>query len=474
MPLAKIFFTMVACLIFYLTAFPQVPDTAWLKIYGEVDYVEEGYSVQQTSDNGYIIVGTSRPIQNYTFDIYLVRTDSNGDTLWTKKYGGDGWDQGFSVLQTMDDGFMIVGSTSSYGNGEDDVYLIRTDEYGDTIWTKTYGGSGIDIGRSLVRAYDGGFIVVGQTLSWGHNDIYLVRIDNNGDSLWTKFYLPSGFSASASYIAQTNDSCYVIVGILGYEMWSSKSLLMKVNSEGDSIWTHTYFPNMGSWGSYVSQTSDDGYIITNCQYESMPNSNTSFLLKVNSVGDSLWCFRQCIWPSATYSATESSDNGYVAVGNCWDNLYVYKTDIDGNFLWEDYYDETELLRGNCIQAISDGGYVVTGTTVPDDVFLLKYLPETTGIIGSDNDQSFACANSQNYPNPFNASTMIKYELPQQSLVTIEIYDILGRKVGMLEDRLQPAGYHKLVWHAEDLPSGVYFYKLRAGDYSETKKMVLMK
>jgi len=82
--------------------------------------------------------------------------------------------------------------------------------------------------------------------------------------------------------------------------------------------------------------------------------------------------------------------------------------------------------------------------------------------------------SQNYPNPFNASTVIKYELPQQSQVTIDIYDILGRKVTTLVDKQQPAGYYQTIWRADDFSSGIYFYKLQAGDYNETKKMSLLK
>jgi len=82
--------------------------------------------------------------------------------------------------------------------------------------------------------------------------------------------------------------------------------------------------------------------------------------------------------------------------------------------------------------------------------------------------------SQNYPNPFNASTTINYGLPRQSHVSIVIYDILGRKVTTLIDKLQPAGYHQTIWNADDFSSGLYFYKLQAGDYIETKTMMLIK
>ena len=112
-------------------------------------------------------------------DVYLIRTDAQGDTLWTRTYGGSGFDRGFSVQQTSDDGFVVAGVTTSFGAGEsDDVYLIRTDAQGDTLWTRTFGGSGHERGWSVQQTDDGGFVVAGSTDSFGagDTDVWLIRL----------------------------------------------------------------------------------------------------------------------------------------------------------------------------------------------------------------------------------------------------------------------------------------------------------
>ncbi|MBS4028661.1 MAG: hypothetical protein KGZ58_08485, partial [Ignavibacteriales bacterium] len=144
-----------------------------------------GSSAQQTNDGGFVIVGV-RYFDPVDSDVYLIKTNSNGDEIWTKTFGGSEPDQGYSIQQTADGGFIIVGSTSSYGAGGNDVYLIKTDENGNALFSKTFGGGSNDYGYSVQVTSDGGFIVCGSTQSFGTGKVYLIKTNGNGGQTWAK------------------------------------------------------------------------------------------------------------------------------------------------------------------------------------------------------------------------------------------------------------------------------------------------
>ncbi len=156
----------------------QNGDTIWTRLYGG-EYSDAFRSVKQTSDGGYILTGNSGT-DTGDYDFYLVKTDSEGDTLWTRTYGGDEDEVGYCVDQTHDGGYIITGRTSSYGFGNRDLYVVRTDEIGDTLWTTTFGGDDYDWGRSIQQTDDGGFIICGDTKSFGTGEVHnlwLIRLE---------------------------------------------------------------------------------------------------------------------------------------------------------------------------------------------------------------------------------------------------------------------------------------------------------
>jgi hypothetical protein len=190
----------------YLVKTDSDGDTLWTRTFSE--FVSRGESVRQTTDGGYIVAGYLNGA------VLLVKTESNGDILWTRTFWGNDYDYGYSVRQdTTDGGYIIAGYTESYGAGSGDVWLIKTDSDGDTLWTRTFGGSEDDRGYSVQQTADGGFIVTGYTESYGAGgrDVWLIKTDFNGDSLWS--CTVGGVSDDEGYsVQQTTDGGYIVSG----------------------------------------------------------------------------------------------------------------------------------------------------------------------------------------------------------------------------------------------------------------------
>ena len=283
------------------------------------------------------------------------------DTLWTKTYGGADDDRGYSVKQTTDGGYIIGGETNSFGT--EHGYLIKTDQYGDTMWTRTYSGAI----ASVLQTYDGGYIFTGTI---GH--IYTVRTDSFGDTLWTRVLIPSNHSSRAEEIQPTSDSCYIIVGTatdyISNEYFNVVYLL-KIDDDGDTLWTKKY----GMWyefGYSVQQTDDSGYIVAGYWLTS------SYLMKTDSLGDSLWL--KLYGGGRSYSVRETTDGGFVRVGSISSpfDIFIIRTDYLGDTLWTKRLGESASDVGYCIRETPDGCYVITGYTASygaggNDVYLLK-------------------------------------------------------------------------------------------------------
>jgi hypothetical protein len=266
-------------------------DTSWTRTYAG----EAGYSVQQTLDQGYIIAGVKSD------DIVLIKTDSGGDTSWTKRYGGTGMDETFQLIRTGDQGYNIAGRTSSYGSGAMDVWLIKTNSSGDTLWTKTYGGTGDDMANSVQQTSDGGYIIAGETSSSGEGkkDLLLIKTDPAGNTVWSKTY--GGVEDDmAKSVQQTVDGGYIVAGETesfgtGY-IWDIGNIwLLKTNPAGDIHWSKTYstareYYEMKQYhhgARSVQQTCDKGYFIAGSKVSAGGSSwrFMIYLIKTDSLGN---------------------------------------------------------------------------------------------------------------------------------------------------------------------------------------------
>lgn len=471
------------------------PDTLWTRTFGG-DSSDIGYQVQQTIDSGFVIVGETKSFGAGNADVYLIRTNPDGDTLWTKTFGGTFYDIGNSILQTDDGGFIIVGETASFGTGNADVYLIRTNSNGDTLWTKTYGGTDSDRGYSIQKTDDGGFIIAGETKSFGagYYDVYLIRTNSNGDTLWTKTY--GGTDGDQSYsICKTGDSGFVIAG--QKEVFSVTNpdnidaFLIRLNSNGDTLWTKTYDVTDYDVGYSVQQTSYGGFIITGLIYTVDATTEDVHLIRTKSNGDTLWT-RTFGGTSmdAGASVKQTFDGGYIIAGYTWSmgagfyDVYVIRVDAEGGTLWEQTYGGSEYDEGNSIQQTSDGGFIIAGATQSfgaggSDVYLIRLDTITTGIKKYNPANNFI---ADNYTVSFdykNNLISIHYSIPYSSSVKIEAYDIQGKLVNKIVDKFLQKGYYSIKWDTKQgnnksLAGGVYFLKLSVNGFALSRKVTIVR
>lgn len=239
----------------------------WSKSYGGTNYEYGSYllknSVQQTSDGGYIIGGTTTSFGAGNSDMYLLKTDGSGTLLWSKTFGGASAEEGYSVQQANDGGYIITGYTASFGAGNWDLYLVKTDASGNISWSRAFGGTDWDEGYSVKQTSDGGYIVSGRTKSFGQGgyDVYLLKTDASGNLTWSKTFGSAGNEFGNS-VQQTADGGFVIAGLApGGGIWSD-AYLVKTDGNGDLLWSRKFGGNGQEEFLSIQQTSDGGYIIS--------------------------------------------------------------------------------------------------------------------------------------------------------------------------------------------------------------------
>jgi len=481
----------VIALFMSLSIFAQI---SFQRTYGGPAF-DMAFSARQPSDIDYILAGIVDFLGEGSGDVWLIKTDSLGDTLWTRVYGGSGVDNAKCVHQTLDGGYIMAGETGSYGAGSYDVWLIKTDSMGDSVWTRTYGGSDGDGGYCVQQTPDGGYIICGHTSSYGAggSDLYLIRTDSMGLVLWDTT-CGGGGEERGYWVQQTLDGGYIIVGKTSSFACDLQDLwLVKSDSVGNTLWTKTYDRGGKEGGRCIQLTFDGGYIVAGYTVPSGDSVYNIWLLKMDSSGDTLWTRTYLnnlpISGPGAVSVQQTWDGGYIIAGSVDPlgpdsaDVYLIKTDSLGYVVWERSYGDSGVDCGFSVQQTSDSGYVVAGMysgafdMSSGDVYLIK--TDTQGIVTGVKEQdtfdlpkNFSL--SQNYPNPFNPVTEIRYTLPRDSYVKLEVYNIVGQKVTSLVDGKQKAGYKTVWWDAGYLSSGIYFYRLQAGDFVQTKKMVLLR
>jgi len=472
------------------------PDTLWIRAYGGASS-EYCYSAQQTyPDSGYIIVGSTFSFGEGSYDVYIVKTDRNGDGLWIKTFGQTGTDHGRSVQQTLDGGYIIAGYTNSSGAGGDDILLIKTDEEGDTVWAYTYGGPSDDRGYSVQQVLpDSGYVVAGYTDSFGGGSraAYLVRTGPTGSFLWARTYGGADWD-EARCVSQTfPDSGYIIVGATASSGAGEDDVyLIKTDPSGYVDWEKTFGGPGDDYGYAVRQTlPDSGYVITGNTKSFGAGGSDIFAVKTDASGDTVWT-RTFGGPDIDYGYSVQQtdpDNGYVIAGATRSfgtgnyDAYVVKTDQYGEAVWTNTYGGTEYDDAYLVRQIpADSAYIIVGSTHSFgtglyDAFIAKTEPVKSGLRGVEPWQSPLVLRI--IPNPSKDRISVQYQLHEGRPVSGAVYNLLGQEVRRLVDAHQNRGLHTVTWdgrtHAgRRAAGGLYIVRIEAGDCAAAGKVLLLR
>jgi hypothetical protein len=447
-------------------------------------FIDEGFSVQQTRDGGYIIVGGSCTWSSYFYeDVYLIKTDSVGNLIWEQTYGGHGGDCGYCVRQTQDGGFIITGYTESFSARPQDVVLIKTDSLGNIDWAKAHGGISMDYGRSIILTQDGGYIILGYTSL--NSDFLVIKTNYLGDTLWTQSY--GGFSWEVGYsIKQTNDGGYILAGITNsFGVGLIDAYLIRLAAESttlnislDPLSPPILIPANGGSFDYTASvqrafgSQSPFYVWARDRYPD--GTYTAPLLgpvQINPpVGVTVTRQRTQVvpgsWPAGVhwYVGYASTTVGYPA------------TDAD-SFSWTK---NTARDGGTTVWEAENYGEPFPGEEIPQQA-VGHLSKESTPLKRGSGGDLFTVS-----PSPFNASTAISFKLQAASQVSLKIYDTAGRLVANLVEGWRDAGEHSVRFDGSKLAAGVYLVRLEASGSgpagglrsttptTEVQKIVLLK
>jgi hypothetical protein len=302
--------------IFY---YHDTPEEEWNQTFGG-NWFDSCFSVQQTSDGGYILTGYTSSFGAGANDVWLIKTHSTGDEEWNQTFGGTYNDGGSCVQQTTDGGYIITGYMITHGGNNVDVWLIKIDSTGDEEWNQTFGGTLEDRGRFVQQTSDGGYIVTGFTKSFGtgNPDIWLIKTDSDGNEQWNKRFGTLTYHEEPYSVQQTSDDGFIITGFANYDGSVGADVwLIKTDSEGDEEWNQTFGGTAIDYGNSIQETTDGGYIITGA--------------------------------TDSYGAGER-------------DVWLIKTDSNGNEEWSHTFGGTGLDYGRYVQQTNDGGYIIIGST----------------------------------------------------------------------------------------------------------------
>jgi hypothetical protein len=360
----------VVSLIVFFNAEPSW--VMWSKTYGGAE--EEGGShnvhLVETSDGGYAIAGNTQSFGAGGEDFWLVKTDANGNMKWNKTYGGADHDRANSLIQTSDEGYALAGDTIRL-NAHPDFWLVKTDADGNMEWNKTYGGGDIDHANSVVQTSDGGYAVAGSTLSFGAGewDSWLVKTDEYGDMEWNKTYGGTK-SEGASSLVETSDGGFALAGsTTSFGVWLINFWLVKTDGAGNMEWNQTYGSSIRNFFSSLIEVSDGGFVMAGNIHSGDAGGENFWLVKTDAQGNIQW--NQTYGGEdmdRPYSLVQTSDGGFALAGETKSfgagkfDFWLVKTDGAGNMEWNQTYGGAEQDTANSLVQTSDGGYALAGKT----------------------------------------------------------------------------------------------------------------
>jgi hypothetical protein len=457
--------------------FAQGPELIWTRALGDSS-LDSGSSIVELSNGNLLLagkIGTQLSQNSFTTDIWLVETDSNGELIESMNYGGM---EAIQIIHTLDNGYMVLGNSfSNQGGTWEDILLIKLNENGDSVWTKTIKFTTHDYAEQICQSSDSSYYISVHAQGITHGN-RVIKTNSAGDTLWTKLY----YSNSISILPSDDGGILISIWI---RQTDSPFKMIKLDSDGFLVWEKSYSGDLEI--AKLIKTANENLLVASQFF--VNSREVVALTKFTQKGDSIYTIT--IGDSETdYFLTNVNTNpineiiltGYTYFDTLYptpEDGFIIKLNINEEVEWRKIIGGSENEQLNEAIELSNGNYIGIGeigtvSTIHKDLWLVELgsfpvdvnenLENTTG--------SFKLA--QNYPNPFNPITKISWQSPVSGYQTLNVYDVLGNEVATLIDEYKPAGSYEVEWDASNNPSGVYFYKLKIENFLKTMKMVLLK
>jgi hypothetical protein len=519
---------------YYLVRTDTLGHELWNRTYGGSGD-DVGYALQQTRNGGFICAGRSNSLPG-GYNAWIVRTNGNGDTLWTRKVGGSQRDECYGVVETLDSGFVCAGYTASYGRGGD-FWLFKLNARGDSLWSRTYGGSGIDMCYALLPTADGGFLLGGQTQSYGQNadsapNDWIVHTAANGDSLWSRVFGGSSGDACTALCSGPDGGYYLGGYTSSFGAGREDAWLIRVAANGDSLWGRAFGGTGSDYCAAVLTDSSGNGVFAG--WKNGTGGDNYWLSGADPSGGLRW--ESSIGgnsPDQCNAALRGADGVYALAGSSFSfshgnqDFWLVKTrgGVPRLEVTPDPLNfgliaagaiATDSIRVHNIGDVSVTIFAVTWPLgfhvafpgqhllAPNEMewYTVTFNPDTVGpfsgtlCVHSNATEGHPCIELAGvgiqpdtapehpelplqfslaaYPNPFNPSTQLEFVLPEAGPVRLTIFDAMGREAAALLKNDFTRGIHRITFEGSHLPSGLYFARLTTASAAVTTKLVLLK
>jgi hypothetical protein len=428
-------------------------------------------------DSGYIITGRTSSFGNGGYGVYVIRTKQNGDTLWTKVYGNVGWDSGLKIKQTADGGFVIHGARNLSGGPPFDMFLMKINNIGDMLWAKTYGGSNDEGGNFLSICVDGGYIIGGATQSFGVGgyDILLVKVDSAGNIQWAKTY-GGTLDDGGINILQTSDGGYIVCGVTkSYGTGDNDAFLMKVDSNGNVQWAKKYDESVDyrMWG--LVQNSNKEIVLAGDRGDLSTSNRDGCIIKTDSIGNVKWCKTYFGGSDIDllFGLSLCQDYGFISAGISYSTItnydvFIVKTDSAG----DSGCNQTPVFP--TVSAITFDTTdpvipVTSGGIIAMGTYSIVKRGGKIDTLCFTNGIEEAIINKNDiliFPNPTTGKFEVNIE--KSEVKSLEIYNIQGQIVKTIINN-QSKTTNEIDISA--LPDGIYLLKIQSDKKSVIRKII---
>jgi hypothetical protein len=470
------------------------PEIVWDTVFGSSYIYNSGIS-RPTSDGG-IVYCCFKMHGATVYSPWIVKFDAGGKWEWDKLYGVEDDGEANDIIQTSDGGYLLTGKIK-VPDGDYNLWLLKLDEKGDSVWSKSIGGSLYESGTSIIQVSDESYFISGQAdelPDQEHIDAWLLKFDNKGDTLWTRRYLSgNNFSLNWKFLVKSGSRGYACIESIDVDGEGPiVTRLVLFDDNGDTLWTKCLSCSPYNFlVTSLSPVSDGGFILTGMQ--DTGDNWDLLLLKVNPDGEMEWSetFGAEGWEMG-HSVKQTADGGYIIGGTTSsfglpDNLdaWLIKTDSRGHKVWSKTFGGTaENERVTDVHALTDNGYYGSGNY--NSLFwIARFNVDTTIHISARAEDPIlsACELRQNFPNPFTRETCIEYSVYMNCRVSISVFDLKGKEIIRLTDGMVSEGCYSIFWDGSDtngtkVPPGIYYCRMMVKDafqkqsFSRTSRMIM--